>query len=150
MGQTVFGIKIEKSYIYERILNSTNKAFLICQYQASSAGRACCHLGIWPQFSYHNRVTTLWAAVITAVSSNQHSKAVIKPSGTEQTAGVEVTLDLCMCVCVGNVSVYSRVSACMLSCFYTYEDQHVPAVIEIWGKTHQSQGILMPFTSWRA
>lgn len=33
------------------------------------------------QFSYHNRVVTSWPAVITAASSNQPSKALIKSPG---------------------------------------------------------------------
>lgn len=71
------------------------------------------------EFSYHNRVVTSWPAVITAASSNQPSKALIKPSGKKkQAAGIEVTLDWCMrvsvvcmraCVCVFyHVSILMR------------------------------------------
>lgn len=78
----------------------------LCQHKCSSACYQAPSAGtprrLTSQFSYHNRVATLWPAVITAASSNQPSRALIKPSGRKkkQAAGKEVTLDWCMCACL--------------------------------------------------
>lgn len=109
---------------------SNNSVLFICCYRGIISSHSGLPLRrLTPEFRYHNRAVTSWPAVITAVSSNQPSKALKMPSGNKQAAGIEVTLDLCMCVSTAWAQAHCCKCVCVV-CFITYKDQGVLTIIE--------------------